>query len=139
MNDRPDEFYIPDNMNDGKHFLHIKNRNLIETVVMELAYFKIIGIIPFVLQVRIVICVIGALIIFFLGVFGIHGESLTEFIGTVIRFNKKRAVLHLMKAGQEDERTKNKAVREKKEDFSYRIADWIVEKKEKFEKDTAKE
>jgi hypothetical protein len=99
--ERPDSYYIPDNLNDGRTFFHIPNRNLIETVVLEIAMVILVKSTPFIATIKLSAGIILGVALGIVGIFGIKNESLTEFIISTIRFKKARHAIHFRKCNEE--------------------------------------
>lgn len=113
--DRPDRYYIPDNLNDHRKFFHIPDRNFIETIVVEVVIYNIFKILQLSIMVTliagaIVMGVVGALFIF-----GINNESVTEFIASTISFQKKKRIVHYRRCDQRDYDTAEKKETEQPE------------------------
>ena len=107
--DRPDRYFIPDNLTDSSHFFHIPDRNLIETGIAELVIVYIIKLIPVSdLKIKITIGAIFVISVGILGVMGIKNESVTEFIITAVKFRKKKQILHYRRCDQKDYDEKEK-------------------------------
>lgn len=104
MYDRPDQYYIPDNLSNRKKFLGIPNRNLIEAVAVEIVLLLILRILPFSIPV-IVMAIIVMLGVGIFLVIGIHHESVTEFIITSFKFNSRKAKYHLRKVTEDEKIT----------------------------------
>lgn len=101
LDERPDRYYIPDNLNDKRRFLHIPDRNLIETAVAEFIVFNVLKIVPIPnFTVKIVAGAIIMILIGVVGLIGIKNESVSEFILTSIKFQKKKRVLHYRRCDQ---------------------------------------
>ncbi|MCR5312580.1 MAG: hypothetical protein K6E54_02830, partial [Bacteroidaceae bacterium] len=85
-------FYtIPENLNDGKKFFGIKNRNLIETAVIEVVLFKLLSALPIFITYKALVMVIPMVALGILSVIGIRGESLTEFLYSTFKFYHRKA------------------------------------------------
>lgn len=105
--ERPDRYFIPDNLNDKRHFFHIPDRNLAETGVAELVVFYVVKLIPITdIKIKITVGAILMIIIGVVGMMGIKNESVTEFIMTSVKFQKKKRVLHYRRCDQKDYDTK---------------------------------
>lgn len=130
MQDRIDQYYIPDNLSSRRKFFGIPNRNLIEAAVVEIVLFLIIRVLPLSIPL-IVTAVIFMLGIGILLVMGIHHESVTEYIATTIKFNARKAKYHLRKVNQ-DEKVINEGQEEKVISLNG-ITERFIKGKEKFE------
>ena len=107
--ERPDKYYIPDNLNDHRKILHIKDRNLAETVVVETVIgYTIFKILPLDIMVRMIAGVLIMGIVGVLFVVGINDQSVTEFIGSTISFQKKKRIVHYRRCDQRDYDTDEK-------------------------------
>lgn len=100
QDDRPDRYYIPDNLDDKRHFFHIPDRNLIETVVAEVVVYNIVKLIPAETFIKIIAGVLVMLVIGIIGIIGIKNESVVEFVATTMQFKKKKRVLHYRRCDQ---------------------------------------
>lgn len=98
--ERPDRYYINDNLEDRRHFFHIPDRNLGETAVAEVVIFSVIKAIPGDLTVKIIAGVLIMLTVGVIGLVGIKNESVTEFLGTFMEFQKKKHTLHYRRCDQ---------------------------------------
>lgn len=98
--ERPDRYYINDNLQDKRHFFHIPDRNLGETAVAEVVIFSVIKAIPGDLTVKIIAGVLIMLTVGVVGLVGIKNESVTEFIGTIAKYQKKKHTLHYRRCDQ---------------------------------------
>lgn len=95
-------YAIPANYTDsGKVFCGMLSlRNIFESVVLVLIVgFIELKLIPMQDTVRIVIMVITLLPIALMGLMGIDGESLFQYVGHVLRFLRRRRCLHFKKIG----------------------------------------
>lgn len=138
QNNRPDRYYIPDNLNDNRHIFHIPDRNLVETGIAELAIFYGFKLVPIPnLQVKIIIGAIVMIGVGVLGVIGIKNESVTEFIISVMKFQKKKRVLHYRRCDQknyddtEKAEDENRKTESRAEDLLKRIENSAADKIEK--------
>jgi len=102
MNERPDMYYIPDNLNSRKKFLGIPNRNLIELALVEFVLIMVIRMIPFSIPMIVIAIIVLVGVGIFLAV-GIHHESVTEFIITFMKFKARKAKYHLRKVSDDEE------------------------------------
>lgn len=98
--DRPDRYYIPDNLDDKRHFFHIPDRNLTETAIAEFVVFHIVKLIPTDAAVKIIVGVLIMLATGIIGILGIKNGSVTEFIATAVKFQKKKCMLHYRRCDQ---------------------------------------
>lgn len=87
-------FIIPDNLTDDRKFLGIKNRNLIETGIIELILFLMIRWLPLIMSVKAIVGVLIMIPAGIVSIIGIKNESLTEFIISTLLFNKNKKVMH---------------------------------------------
>lgn len=101
------EYYIPENINTGKKFFGIKNRNLIEAAVIETVLYKSLSLLPLFITYKAVVMIIPMAGLGILAVVGIRDESLTEFLYSTIRFYKKRMKMHFASPSQFEERTED--------------------------------
>lgn len=107
--ERPDRYYIPDNLNDHRKILHIKDRNLAETVVIETVIgYTIFKILPLDIVVRLIAGVLIMGVVGVLFIVGINDQSVTEFIGSTISFQKKKRIVHYRRCDQKDYDTDEK-------------------------------
>lgn len=122
MNERPDQYYIPDNLNSRRKFFGIPNRNLIETAIVEFTGILIVRQLDF----SITMLVIAIMLMLGLGIFlvmGIHHESVTEFFITRAKFKARKAKYHLRKVtddekiNEDEERENEKVIGENLFDF----------------------
>lgn len=130
---RPDIYYIPDNLNDGRAILNIPNANLAETVVIEYALYNIFKILPLVATVKIAAGIIVMVIVGIITIMGIKDESVCQFIISSIKFRSKRKRMHLRRCDEKDvetsdeERKPNRA-EELLRTFEERTADVLEER-----------
>lgn len=103
LNDnRPDSYYIPDNLNDRRKFFHIPDRNLAETVGAEIILYNIIKAVPVPVVPKLVTGFIVMGVSGAIGITGIKNESVTEFISSVVRFRKNRRTIHYRRCDQRE-------------------------------------
>ena len=126
--DRPDLYYIPDNVNDGAHFFNIKNRNLVETLVFDFLIIEGIRATPFIQAIKLCVGIFLVVIVSIFSIVGIRSESITEFIASIIRFKKRKAKLHLRKVGQDEGDKKQAMLEFAKEDIFEKAASKITDK-----------
>lgn len=97
---RPDSYYIPDNLNDRRKFFHIPDRNLMETVVAEIILYNIMKTVPLPAIPKLVTGFIVLGIAGATGIIGIKNESVTEFIASTVKFQKKKRTMHYRRCDQ---------------------------------------
>ena len=127
MHERPDQYYIPDNLNNRKKFFGVPNRNLIETAIVEF----VIILIARLFNMSVPLIVILILLMLGLGIFliiGIHHESVTEFIITTIKFKSRKAKYHLRKVTDKDDEIIEEEQRENEKVIGEDIFEEIKEK-----------
>ena len=103
--ERPDEYYIPDNIKTTTLF-GIQLRNIIEAGVLELIVFVIFRALPFTNTINIVIGIILAFVVGVFAIVGVKNESLTEFIVSFILFKRKKKKLHYRRCDNKNAREK---------------------------------
>ncbi|MGN0414427.1 MAG: hypothetical protein ACI4FX_02920 [Agathobacter sp.] len=135
QNDRPDRYFIPDNLNDKRHLFHIPDRNLVETGIAELFIFYCFKIIPIQnLQVKIIVGAIVMILVGVVGIIGIKNESVTEFLVTAMKFHKKKRILHYRRCDQknyddtEETEENNERTESRAEELLKRIEDNAAKK-----------
>ncbi len=103
QDDAPRPYIIPTNFNDDDQLLGttlgINKRNVVETIIVDIFIWLIIGVLPFIPLVLLIIRLVLILIISTVFVVGIKGESILQFTIAVIRAKKRRRQLHLRRVG----------------------------------------
>lgn len=97
--DEDQSFYIPDNIKEDETF-KIPQRNLIETVVADFIVYQGIKMTPFIPEIKItatILCLLGISILF---IVGIKGESITEFIITLMKYRRKQKRMRYRKCNE---------------------------------------
>lgn len=139
--ERYDSFAVPRNFGeDGVSFNGISRRNLVEGCILAVAsgYPIIFGLTAAVSTKVILLCFVS-LPLFFIGLVGFGGESLSQFLVTVTRFLLRRRRLRYYIDTREPEPERAKGFQRVKSLFRKRDKDAIVYKKVKKPKKTGKQ
>lgn len=99
MSEKPTDYIIPANYNDGKRFKNIPYRNIIEAIVAIRLIGKPLMSLPISTNAKIVIVVLTCGLLGLLFIVGIKDESVTQFMYAYIVFLKNRRKLHLRRIG----------------------------------------
>lgn len=100
--EEPQIMIIHDNVIQNNKVLNIEKRNIAEALLFTILFCFIIASIPFVLKVKLIVCVIGGGSIFYANIVGIKNRSITQFIIDYVLFkkNSKKASLRSAKDGK---------------------------------------
>lgn len=96
-----DQYYIPTNYNRASKFIGFNKRNIAETIFMVIVLFKLLDILPLYLKYKIMVMVIVIGPVAMLFLFGLKGESITQFVYAFLKFRKRRRKLYYLKPGQD--------------------------------------
>lgn len=103
QDDAPQQYFNPTNFNDDDQFLGtslgINKTNVIETVIVDIAIWFMVGILPFIPLALLIIRLTLIVIVSTVFIVGIKGESILQFIFAVVRAKKRRRQLHLRRVG----------------------------------------
>lgn len=124
------EYIIPKNYSEGRSFRGYSYRNIAEGVVGAIITWNLVQSTPFIASIRLPAGVILAVIMLFLGIFGIRDESITQFIGTLILYRRDKKKYHMRRPGYVPKREREKSEREK--EYERRKAEGTLTKKEQF-------
>ena len=135
------DVYLPDNLNDGRHFFGIPDRNLVETLVLEAGILKLLWMTPLVLTWKLTIMSVFAIMIGLTGILGYKDKSLTEALYSWYRHKHKqhhlkyrRVELNVEKYEENSFKDKSdKAIRDIENFFADRYEQHLKEKYEKKE------
>ena len=135
--ERYDAFAVPRNFGeDGTSFNGISRRNVIEGCILAIASgYPIIAVLPGAVSFKVILICFVSLPLFFAGLVGFGGESLSQFLFTVIKFLLRRRKLHYYIDTGELEQEKLKGFARIKSVFSKKDKDTIRYKKVRVRKE----
>ena len=95
MKIKKDDFWIPMNFQQPEKFMGVPIRNLVESGICTFLIYKGISITPFVFEIKLIAVLILCTPVLVFGIFGIRGESITQFLYAYYNFRKNRKSLHM--------------------------------------------
>lgn len=95
------QFYIPDNYDDGSQLFGIPYRNIAEGLIAGAFLVWLSWKIPFVIEIKLTIAIILFVLCVILFAIGVKGESMTQFLFAAIRFYVNKRKMHLQVPGAE--------------------------------------
>lgn len=95
MKMKKDDFWIPMNFQQPEKFMGKPIRNLVESGVCTYLIYKGVSITPFVFEIKLIAVLILCTPVVVFGIWGIRGESITQFLFAYYNFRKNRKSLHM--------------------------------------------
>lgn len=89
------KFWIPSNFKEPQKFRGIPIRNIIEGGVCAFLLYKLIMLTPFVPTIKLYACIFICGGVLAVGIIGIRGESVLQFLNAYRIYKQRKRVLHL--------------------------------------------
>lgn len=132
---KKDDFWTPMNFQQPEKILGKPIRNLVEIGVCMFLIYKGVSVTPFVFEIKLIAVLILCTPVVASGLWGIRGESITQFMFAIYDFRKNRNLLHMepMKHIEtEEEKNEEKGERiSRKENTETKSRDRSIKEKRK--------